>query len=378
MTRSRALRPDAPVAVLFGGTSAEHDVSIRSGTAIVDALRAGGRPVQPVCVDLDGGWWWLPVDHARVGRPPATYDAPATLDAAGPFRPGVAVEILAAADPAPVVFVALHGPFGEDGTVQGMLEVAGLAYTGSGVEASAIGMDKARFKRLAAAVGIPVVEWTEVTAAHWAGDRAAVLADLEAFAARIGEPRLMVKPAGLGSSIGMTIAHRPDERAVALEHAFAYDRTALVERYLDHPRELEVGVVGNDPLALDTYGPGEVIPGHEFYDYAAKYLTDDARTLPTADLPSARVAELRRVAAATYSTVGAEGFARVDFLLEGDRLHVSEVNTIPGFTEISLFPQMCAAAGLPMPALCGRIVTLAVERHLATAPRRLGREDLPR
>ena len=378
MTRSRTLRPDAPVAVIFGGTSAEHDVSVRSGTAIVDALRAGGRPIQPVCVDLDGGWWWLPVDHARAGRPPSAYDAPAALDAAGPFRPGVAVELLAAADPAPVVLVALHGPFGEDGTVQGMLEVAGLVYTGSGVEASAIGMDKARFKRLATAAGIPVVDWTEVTAAGWANDRAGVLAELEAFAARVGEPRLMVKPASLGSSIGMTIAHRPDERATALEHAFAYDRTALVERYLDHPRELEVSVVGNDPLALDTYGPGEVIPGREFYDYAAKYLTDDARTIPAADVPPSRAAEVRRLAAATCATVGAEGFARVDFLLEGERLHVSELNTIPGFTEISLFPQMCAAAGLSMTALCERIVSLAVERHLATTPRRLRPEDLPR
>jgi D-alanine-D-alanine ligase len=375
MSRSRR---DATVVVLLGGISAEHDVSVRSGTAIVDALRAAGRRVQPVLVDLEGGWWWLPADHARAGRPPSAYDVPAALDAAGPFTSGVATGIIAAIDPAPVAFVALHGPAGEDGTVQGMLEVAGIAYTGSGVAASAIAMDKTLFKRLAEAAGLPVVPWLAVRREAWRSYPARVLEDLDALASRAGSARLIVKPARLGSSVGMTIAHERAERAAALETAFAHDTLAIVERCLDHPRELEVSVVGNDPETTEAFGPGEVTPGREFYDYAAKYLTDDARTTPATDLPDETAAEVRRLALAAYALIGAEGFARVDFLADGGRVYVSEVNTIPGFTEISLFPQVCAAAGIPLPDLCARIVALAEERRAARPATRLRPADLPR
>ena len=364
--------------VLFGGTSAEHDVSVRSGTAIVDALRAAGRRAQPVLVDLDGGWWWMPADHARAGRPPSAYDAPASLDAAGPFTAGVAAGIVAAMEPAPVVFIALHGPAGEDGTVQGLFDVAGVAYTGSGVAASALGMDKTLFKRLAEAAGLPIVPWRAVRRETWRADPPRVLDVLDALALASGSPRLIVKPARLGSSVGMTIAHGPDERSAALDAAFAYDSLAIVEHCLDHPRELEVSVVGNDPAATEAYGPGEVRPGHEFYDYAAKYLTDDARTLPAPDLPTPVAASVRGLALAAYALIGAEGFARVDFLAGPDRVYVSEINTIPGFTEISLFPQVCASAGIPMPALCARIVALAEERHASRPAARLRPEDLPR
>ena len=201
--------PDAlpPVVVLFGGPSAEHDVSIVSGTAIADALAARGIDVRSVFIDLDRRWWWLPVDHSRDGTPPAAYDDPGSLGAEGPLSAGTALDRLAAADPAPVVFIALHGPFGEDGTVQGLFEAAGVAYTGAGVAASAIGMDKAIFKRLVRGLGLPVATWREVTAARWASGRDGVLAELEAFAAGNADPRLMVKPARLGSSVGMTLAH---------------------------------------------------------------------------------------------------------------------------------------------------------------------------
>jgi D-alanine-D-alanine ligase len=375
MTRPR---PDAPVVVVFGGVSAEHDVSVRSGTAIADALRVAGRRVQAVLVDLDGSWWWLPADHARAGRPASAYDDPRALAAAGPFTAAVAAGILAAADPPPVAFVALHGPGGEDGQVQGMLDLAGVAYTGSDVTASAIGMDKTVFKRLADEVGLPVVPWTSIAEARWRSRPDDVLDDLAALAVAWGGERLIVKPARLGSSIGMTIAHVAAERPAALDAAFAYDPVALVERCLDHPRELEVSVVGNAQDALEAFGPGEVIPGREFYDYAAKYLTDDARTSPMADLPAGTAARVRDLALAAYRVAGAAGFARVDFLLEGETVHLSEINTIPGFTEISLFPQMCAAGGLPMPVLCDRIVRLAVERAAARTIPRLAPEDLPR
>ncbi len=371
-------RHDAPVAVILGGTSAEHDVSVRSGTAIVDALRAAGRRVQPVLVDLDGSWWWLPADHARSGRPASDYDDPRALAAAGPFTAPVAAGILAAAEPAVVAFIALHGPGGEDGLIQGMLDLAGVAYTGSDVAASAIGMDKTVFKRLADEMGLPVVPWTRVDAARWRTRPDAVLADLAAMTDAWGSERLIMKPARLGSSVGMTIAHTPAERPAALAEALAYDTVAIVERCLDHPRELEVSVVGNGPDAIEAYGPGEVVPGREFYDYAAKYLTDDARTVPAADLPAQMAARVRELALAAYRVAGADGFARVDFLLDGEAIYLSEINTIPGFTEISLFPHMCAAAGLSMPALCDRIVSLAIERAAATTAPRLTPADLPR
>jgi D-alanine-D-alanine ligase len=181
-----------PVAVLFGGPSAEHDVSIVSGTAIAEALADAGAAVEQHLIDLDGGWWQLPSDHRRGDRPAADYDAPAALGAEGQRTARAAIDRVSAVDPRPVVFIALHGPFGEDGTVQAMLETAGLAYTGSGVTASALGMDKAVFKRLARGIGLPVADWREVRAARWLADPAALLDELGAFAPCAGEERLMV------------------------------------------------------------------------------------------------------------------------------------------------------------------------------------------
>lgn len=200
MSDPRADRP--PVAVLLGGPSAEHDVSIVSGQAIADALQDAGWTVARVLIDLDGGWWWLPAGQRREGRLPSAYDDPASLGGVGPLRPGPAVGRLAGEDPAPVVFIALHGPFGEDGTVQGLLEAAGLAYTGSGVAASAIGMNKAIFKRLCRGLGLPLVDWREVSARRWAADPAGVLAELEAFAAASGDPGSWSSPPGWAAPSG--------------------------------------------------------------------------------------------------------------------------------------------------------------------------------
>ena len=260
---------ETPVAVVFGGPSAEHDVSIVSGTAIAEALASSGYPVEQWLIDLEGTWWRLPDAHRRAGRPQAVYDDPAGLGADGPLRAAAALDSLAASDRPPLVFLALHGPFGEDGTVQALCEAAGLAYTGSGVAASAIGMDKAVFKRLARGLGLPVVAWLEVRAERWRADPGAVLASLDAFAGA-GDARLMVKPARLGSSLGMTLAHRPQERGAALDEAFRFDDVALVEHYVAGARDLEVSVIGNAPDGLEVYGPGEIMSGHEFYDYQAK------------------------------------------------------------------------------------------------------------
>jgi D-alanine-D-alanine ligase len=357
-----------PVAVVLGGPSAEHDVSVVSGTAIAEALAGAGHAVSQFLVDLDAGWWLLPAGHRRDGRPAAAYDDPGSLGAAGPFAAGEATAGIAAAVPQPVVFVALHGPFGEDGTIQAILEAAGLAYTGAGIAASAVGMDKPFFKRIARDAGLPILPWVEVTAARWAADPAGVRADLAALAAGAPDGRLIAKPASLGSSVGMAIAHGPDER------------DGIVEPGLDRPRELELGILGNDPATLRVFGPGEVIPDREFYDYAAKYLASGSRTLAAADVSTALAADVRRVGSAAYALIGGAGFARVDFLLERGTgaLYLNEINTIPGFTPISLFPMMAAAGGLPFAELCGRIVGLAIERRAAAPARRLSPADLPR
>ena len=370
-------RPRPPIVVLLGGPSAEHDVSIVSGTAIAEALRGAGENVREVVIDLDGDWWWLPPEHRRGDRGGAMYDDPGSLGADGPWSVARATEKLAAGEPKPLVFIALHGPFGEDGTVQGLLDATGLAYTGAAVAASAIGMDKGLQKRLWRGLGLPVADWREVTIGRWARERDGLLLELEAFAAANGDPRLMVKPARLGSSVGMTLAHAADQREAALELAFRYDTRAVVERYLAGARDLEVSVIGNEP-PLGIYGPGEVIAGHEFYDYAAKYTPGLSETMIRAELPAPTRELIRKVARDAYRAIGAEGFARVDFLVVGDDVYLSEINTIPGFTPISLFPTMPAEGGLDFTAVCLRIVDLALERHATRATVRLTASDLPR
>jgi D-alanine-D-alanine ligase len=368
-----------PVAVLLGGPSAEHDVSLVSGRAIAAALAGRGNAVEAWLIDLGGGWWRLP-DAARDPALPATaFDVPRALGAEGPFGAAAALERLAAREPVPVVWVALHGPFGEDGTVQALCEAAGLVYTGSGVAASALGMDKVLFKRLARALEMPVIPFEALSRADYQADRVAALSRLEAFAARLPDRRLMVKPARLGSSVGMTIVHRPEEPPfleAALAEAFRWDDLLLAEAYLAAPRELEVSVVGNGTQTL-AYGPGEIVPGHEFYDYQAKYAPGLSRSIERPEIGAALGDRVRELARAAFAAIGASGFARVDFLVHGGRVYVSEINTIPGFTPISLFPVLCREGGFDFAGISARIVELALERFAARPSGRLARADLP-
>jgi D-alanine-D-alanine ligase len=332
-------------------------------------------------IDLDGRWWVLPEAATDPSIAPTAYDDPAALGAEGPFGAGTALDRLAAADPPPVVFPALHGPFGEDGQVQALLESVGLVYCGSAPAASAIGMDKTLFKRACGSLELPVLPWVEVRALDWEQDRGTVMAELEAFAASLPDPRLVIKPARLGSSIGVTIVHRPEEPP-ELEHAVTdalrYDDLLLAEPYLDHPRELEASVVGNGRRDLAVFGPGEILPGREFYDFVAKYRSDQSRTILQADLDPVMREDVRRIAGEVFLATGCSGFARVDFLLaRDDLLFVSEINTIPGFTPISLFPRLCAEGGLDFGGICERIVELALERAATRPGRRLTRADLP-
>jgi len=369
-----------PVAVILGGPSAEHDVSLVSGRAIGAALARLGHPLEGWLIDLDGRWWRLPAALMDTSLPATAFDDPASLGASGPLAAPAALGQLASRDRPPVAFIALHGPFGEDGTVQALCESAGLVYTGSGVAASALGMDKSVFKRLADGLGLPVVPWVDVTAAEMAAARTETLASLAFFAAALPDRRLIVKPARLGSSVGMTIVEHPQDATElegALREALRFDDRALAEAYLDHPRELEMSLVGNGPADLAAYGPGEVFPGHRFYDYADKYRDGLARTVPRAEVDADLRARLRQIARTAYLAIGAAGFARVDFLLDRGRLFLNEINTIPGFTPISLFPLVCAEGGYDFAGICERIVELALERAARRPSGRLSRADLP-
>ncbi len=311
------------VAVIYGGRSGEHEVSVRSARAVLSALDAAQYEAVQFFIRPDGKW----EPHPLVAEPGA--------------NPGI-----------DVVFPVLHGTFGEDGTVQGLLELAGLPYVGAGVLGSSLAMDKDLMKRVCRERGLPVVEHVTVLRSSL---------DVDGPIARLGLP-VFVKPANLGSSVGISKARTREELAAALETAARFDRKIVVERAVTG-RELECAVLGNhDPVASM---PCEVLPSREFYDYEDKYLLDAAEFTVPAELAPAETGEVRRLACACYRAVECEGMARVDFFLEspGGRLLINEINTIPGFTSISMFPRMWDAAGLPLPRLVDRLIELAIERH---------------
>jgi len=372
--------PTTAIAVLLGGPSAEHDVSLVSGRAIATALLAAGHDVSGWLLTLDGAWWRLPQTALDPALPLESFRGPAALGAEGPYSAAAALEVLAAADPAPVVFPALHGPFGEDGQVQALLESAGLVYCGAGTAASAVGMDKVLFKRVVGTLELPVLPWAEVRAPELAADRASVLEGLRQFASGFADPRLIVKPARLGSSIGITIVHEVAgaHLETALEEALRYDDLVLLEPYLDHPRELETAVLGNSRLDAVAFGPGEVTPGNEFYDYQAKYHSAASTVTEQAQLDPELLESIRAAAVEVFLVIGGSGFARVDMLLSDDGIpYISEINTLPGFTPISLFPRMTALGGYDFAGTCERIVELALERTAAQPHHELRPDELP-
>jgi D-alanine-D-alanine ligase len=374
--------PMTAVAVLLGGPSAEHDVSLVSGRAIATALAGAGVAVEGWLIDLDSQWWSLPPSALDSGLPPEAFRDVSALGAAGPHTAASALEQLARRDRPPVVFPAMHGPFGEDGQVQSLLESVGLIYCGAGPGASALGMDKSLFKRICGALELPVLPWMDVSAAEYSEDPGRVRLDLAAFAEQLPDPRLMVKPLRLGSSIGITIVQRPGDPAelgAAIEAALRHDEVALAEPYLDHPRELEVGILGNRRGDIAAYGPGEIVPDREFYDYVAKYGPGgESRTVARARLETEMADAARAAAIEVFLAIGASGFGRVDFLLAQDEmLFISEINTIPGFTPISLFPRMCAEGGYDFGGVCVRIVELALERAAWRPSARVDVSELP-
>ena len=370
------------VAVLFGGRSGEHEVSLQSATSVVRNLDKNRYRICLIGITKDGRWFLQPSDLLEtVCAGEITLSIAAQSTQLVDVRPGGGLVCSGEPLKIDVVFPVLHGSFGEDGTVQGALDIAGLPYVGSGVLGSAAGMDKDAAKRLWRASGIPVVpsmtvQRREVTLPrsatrlhHEAPPRPDQAEIDEAVVSRLfGEARdrwgtpIFVKPARAGSSVGVARIEHRDEFRTALLDAFRFDTKLLLEPAIDG-QEIEVSVIGNS--AVHAYPPGEVIPTHRFYDYDAKYRDPNGAALQIpAHVSEEEAAEIRRYAAAAHESVCAEGMSRVDFFISHtDRaIYVNEINTIPGFTRISMFPRMCAAAGLSYPELLSTLIDLALDR----------------
>ena len=359
------------VALLFGGQSEEHDVSLRSALTVMGALDPTKYEVVPIGITRDGSWLsgGDPMRQLTAQSPLFALESggqSATNQPLSGVASGVSNEIASAAGPAvlnggvDVVFPVLHGPRGEDGTVQGLLELANLPYVGSGVLGSAVAMDKAMAKTVLQEAGIAQGPWELVTRAEWRRDPGAVTARIEE---RLGYP-CFTKPANLGSSVGITKVHGPEELAAALDTAAHLDRRIVVEKAID-ARELEISVLGNDSPIASL--PGEIVPCNEFYDYRAKYVDDGSELIIPADVPGDVVHRIQALAIRAFAALDLAGLARVDFFLERDtgELYLNEVNTIPGFTSISMYPMLWEASGVPLADLVERLIALAIERHSA-------------
>ena len=350
------------IAVLAGGRSSEHAVSLASARSVIAGLEASGCEVVALLIDREGRW--AVVDGPAALTPGR--DAPALLQPAESapgegvaLSPGAGAQALSASasiGDVDVVFPVLHGPYGEDGTIQGLLETLGVAYVGAGVLAAATTMDKDVCKRLVAGAGIAVVP--SLTLFDRAADRD--VGDVRSrVEAELGWP-VFVKPANLGSSVGISKVHGPDELEAALELAFRHDRKVLVEAFIAG-RELEVGVLGNDQPEASVVG--EIVPHAEWYDYAAKYDEGGSEIAIPADLPAPLAGLVRETALTAFTVLGITGMARIDFFLSDDgELYLNEINTIPGFTQTSVYASLFAATGVPYPELLARLAELAIAR----------------
>lgn len=341
--------------VLFGGQSAEHDVSCTSAAHVLRAADPARYRITPVGIGRDGGW--SIATEAQAALSVGAHALPGRLDSSG--EPVSASPLLAGATTSgrTVVLPLLHGPLGEDGTVQGMLELLDVPYVGSGVLSSALCMDKAMAKHVAEAAGIPQARYRAFHEHERTPGLAGRLID------ELGLP-LFVKPANMGSSIGVSKARSADELTAAIDLALSYDEWVVVEEAIVG-REIEVAVLGN--LAPKASMPGEIVPGAEFYDYADKYLDDGSRTLIPAPLPDDVTGRIRELAVEAFRALRCEGLARVDFFYEegpdGRGALLNEVNSIPGFTPISMYPKMWLASGMSYAQLIDELVDLAIERH---------------
>jgi len=354
------------VGLIFGGRSAEHEVSLISAQGVMKAIDKAKYTVVPIGITKEGHWlasgdpWQALSSGVVADSTPAALLAEPTQRGLMCLEEGEEENRLTAVrlSRLDVLFPVLHGPYGEDGTVQGLLELAGIPYVGAGVAASAVGMDKALFKDIMHAHGLPMVRHLVIRRLEWEQQPQGVLDRVET---EIGYA-CFVKPANLGSSVGISKAHNRSELHTALNEAGHYDRKLVVETAVD-AREIEVSVLGNDQPAASV--PGEIVPCNEFYDYAAKYVDQDSQLLIPAPIPPETAERARQLAIQAFLAIDCAGMARVDFLLDrsGGELYLNELNTIPGFTPISMFTKLWEASGVSYTDLISRLIDLALERH---------------
>ena len=356
------------VGVIFGGRSGEHEVSLQSASSIIAALDRNKYEVVPIGITKSGQWIIgnvaeaLEGGNSRAATPAVLLPDPQTsglMEMELDDKQPAALSEVAQLD---VVFPVLHGPYGEDGTVQGLLELAGLAYVGAGVLGSAVGMDKAIFKAVMQANDIPIVPWTMVLASSWLKDREQILDEIEHS---LDFP-LFTKPANLGSSVGISNCFNRQDLTTGINEAARYDRRIIVEKGIE-ARELEVSVIGNDSPVASVVG--EIKPKRSFYDYIAKYISDDSELVIPATLDKSTSEWIRQLAVKAFAAIDCAGLSRVDFLLEkgSAKVYVNELNTIPGFTEISMFSKLWDASGVSYSELLDKLISLAIERYQVKA-----------
>ncbi|MBF6612086.1 MAG: D-alanine--D-alanine ligase [Chloroflexi bacterium] len=363
------------VGVLFGGQSSEHEVSIASARSVISAMDPEKYEIVPIGITRSGIWLSSgdPMSRLRAGVEADSMPRLASMLAHDPTGEAAAEVVqltprssdstelsVEVGKPVDVIFPVLHGPYGEDGTVQGALELAGIPYVGSGVLGSAVSMDKDLMKQLFIARGIPVTPYICVSRAEWRRDPEKVQQDAEN---RLSYP-IFAKPSNMGSSVGISKIHGPEEFSPAVNLAARYDRRLIIEQGLQNAHECECAVLGNDYPEASVVG--EVVPGNEFYDYRAKYVDDNSAIIIPAGLPSAICERVRQIAIEAFKAVDAAGMARVDFFVARDMsgVWINEINTIPGFTRISMYPKLWEASGLPFPKLIDRLIELALERQV--------------
>ena len=336
------------VGLVFGGRSVEHRVSVNSARTVATALKQAGHEVIALGIAQDGSWLGGTLSQAALS---GEIDA---MESTGggirkSFRPFLETDI-------DVVFPVVHGSWGEDGTLQGLCEMLDVPYVGANVTASALAMDKLQCKRLLMGLDVPVVDYEAVTAIEFRKSAQQCLARLE----RLGAP-VFVKPSCGGSSVGVQRVADPADLVAALEMALRFDDTVIVERAIEG-RELECSVLGDETLEASAIG--EIVPGNDFYDYQDKYLQDEAELKIPADLPAAGAEQVKDLAVRAFAAVGGSGMARVDFLMDGaGALYVNEINTLPGFTRISMYPKLWEESGLTLPELVDRLVQIAIDCH---------------
>jgi len=353
------------VGIIFGGRSGEHEVSFCSASSIIKAIDKDKYTVVPIGITKEGRWI-SPQDSELALQSGKIEGKNTVILLNDSFSKSLVcidnnqkLDKSSALEKLDVIFPVLHGPYGEDGTVQGLLELANISYVGAGVAASAISMDKDFMRMVFQQKGLPILKWMTIKRKEWQENKEKIL-----FLVQNGfEYPLFVKPANLGSSVGITKVHKKEELEKAIDLASSYDRKILIERGLEEVREIECGVLGNDEPRASVVG--EVKPAGEFYDYDSKYTEEGTQLIIPADLPDRVSQEIQRIALSAFKAVDAAGMARVDFFVskKENKIYLNEINTIPGFTSSSMYPRLWEASGISYPELIDRLIQLALERH---------------